>query len=227
MEIEGRNIECCTGVVFPPAKVYMVTSCAFCGPAHDDRWSFGGNRLQVKVEARLMAEVDSALRGVESVGLRTTGAFRSLAGKQDLLLLLLDNEKMRLDVWLYPLGHERRPFFYLSKTHPDVSRPELHGLESNARITQGNISKYSNTAWLENPSLAIQLCARFQSPRLRDDVRSLLSIYPERALDEPDALQILLGPSLEADMTSQLKVITAARKRLDADYGSTCFTGLR
>lgn len=71
-----------------------------------------------------MADVSVALRELESIGLGSTGALKSLASKHDLLLSLLDNEQMRLEVWLYPLDHEKRHFFPSanpSKLSPEVS----------------------------------------------------------------------------------------------------------
>ena len=63
-------------------------------------------------------------------------------------------------------------------------------------------------AWIEHPGLAIQLATRFASLRLATEVRSLLLRYPERALEEPDALQVLIGASLPTDVLFQLKVIS-------------------
>lgn len=58
-----------------------------------------------------MADVDTALRSLELVGSRNIGSLKSLVGKQELLLQLLENEQMRLIVWLYPLDHEKRHVF--------------------------------------------------------------------------------------------------------------------
>ena len=68
------------------------------------------------------------------------------------------------------------------------------------------LSSILTTAWVENPGLAVQLTTRFASLKLANDVRSLLLKYPERALGEPDALQILIGASLPTDVSFQLKV---------------------
>ncbi len=62
------------------------------------------------------------------------------------------------------------------------------------------------TAWAESPALAIQLLARFQSAKLAYDVRWLLINFPDKALGQPDALQILLGETLPNDISFQLKV---------------------
>ena len=76
-----------------------------------NRWSFGGNRLQIKAETRLMTEVMNALHSVSTFFARASGCLQSLTAKQDLLFVLLENEQVRLDVWLYPLDHERRHLF--------------------------------------------------------------------------------------------------------------------
>lgn len=61
-------------------------------------------------------------------------------------------------------------------------------------------------AWAEHPGLAIQLITRFRSQKLANDVRWLLLNFPERAIGEPDALQILIGSSMSAELLFQLKV---------------------
>jgi phosphatidylinositol 4-kinase len=68
------------------------------------RWSFGGNRLQLKAEMRLMADVASALLNVRPIGLKSVGPLTSLLPKEELLTVLLENEQTRLTVWLNPLG---------------------------------------------------------------------------------------------------------------------------
>lgn len=70
-----------------------------------------------------MADVEAALRAVASIGSMGMGALQCLTTKDDLLLLLLENEQMRLVVWLYPLDHERRHIF--SSNHAGHSPPEV------------------------------------------------------------------------------------------------------
>lgn len=72
------------------------------------------------------------------------------------------------------------------------------------------------TAWNEHPNIAIQLTVRFPFTRLTQDVRNHLLDASEGAVDEPDALQILLGPSLPIDIVAQLKV------RICVDLLSKC-----
>ena len=93
--------------------------------AESSRWSFGGNRLQIKAEVQLLADVEAALRAVSVLFAKTTGKLQSLAGKQELLQLLLEDEQTRLVVWLYPLDHERRRIFssgHNGKVPSDVSQ---------------------------------------------------------------------------------------------------------
>lgn len=208
MEIKGYDVKRWAGMVLPPAKVCIP------GSLHNDllinySWSFGGNRLQIKAETRLMEDVYVALRAVSSIGLATIDTLHSIGSKQELLLALLDHEQIRLEVWLYPLDHERRhilPSLHFRKPNSEVSEQNQPMFEGKTYGLQGIYSSHLKTAWLEHPGLAIQLSARFQSTKLRDEVRSLLSSSPERALDEPDALQILLGSNLEIATSHNLKV---------------------
>ena len=59
---------------------------------------------------------------------------------------------------------------------------------------------------MESASLAVQLLKRFHSPRLEKEIRWLLLNFPEKAIEEPDALQLLLGSKLPMDVTFQLQV---------------------
>lgn len=71
------------------------------------KWSFGSNLLQIKTEIRLITDVISAVKAVGFIGAHSVGTFRSLQAlqsKEQLLLLLLENEQSRLTVWVYPLS---------------------------------------------------------------------------------------------------------------------------
>lgn len=72
------------------------------------RWSFGGNRLQIKAEDKILDDVLSALKGVADIAAQTSGAYKSLQSKQELTQLLIENERSRLRVWLFPLEPERK-----------------------------------------------------------------------------------------------------------------------
>lgn len=68
------------------------------------KWSFGGNRLQLKAEARLLADVSQALKTVPITGNIPLPLSKSLQAKESLLQVLMESEHSRLTVWLYPLG---------------------------------------------------------------------------------------------------------------------------
>lgn len=153
----------------------------FCNPPV---WSFGGNRVQVKAEVVVLQDVLSMLTGTRAVG--TTGPSGKNTNDQKLSLLeaLLHSEIGRLNVWLHPLGstgHDGSP--------------------------SANIASYARTAWAEDPSLAIQLTVRFSSEQLHRDVRFLLCNFPDKALHEPNAIDVLLGDALPQDLSFQLKYL--------------------
>jgi len=64
---------------------------------------------------------------------------------------------------------------------------------------------------VENPSLAVHLAQHFNSTIVTSELRWLLLNFPEKVLDEPDALEMLLGSSLPNDVSFQLKVLLASK----------------
>lgn len=158
------------------------------------RWSFGSNRLQVKAEVKVLNDVLSSLRNMNTIGARASVSLAPLESKQELLVELLDQELGRLTVWITPLGSDSRGLL-----------PQGHsGSTSKESISSGLLS----TAWNEDPRLAVQLATRFpQSDKLRQDIRWYLLREPEQAIHEPDALYILLGSSIPSDVKMQLKYL--------------------
>lgn len=156
---------------------------------HPPRWSYGGNRLQIKTEDKILQDVDAMLKSTSSTGITAPGSRSSLEAKQQLLQFLIDNERTRLKVWLSPLEVDRRSH-RSSRAPPEATASALLRL-----------------AWAESPSLAMQLAVRFPSVKIQNDIRWLLLNFPEKALDIPDALEIILGPSLPHDVSFQLKYL--------------------
>lgn len=170
-------------------------------------WTFGGNRLQVKAEVTILRDVRQALKDVSFIGANATANLRSLQPREELLLLLLENEQLRLSVWLFPL-HEPSGI-YAPETHAKGAnevRNEFHVPRLLTLTKKATLLNLVQTAWSESPSLAIQLATRFQSQKLHHEVRSLLLRYPAKAIHEPEALPMLFGGSLPYDVQSQLKV---------------------
>ena len=147
-------------------------------------WSFGGNRLQMKAELQLMQDVIVLLRSVGSIGNSTSANRKDTADKQALLVALLEDEISRLDVWLHPMSNT---------SHSPQSD---HGPTNLAR-----------TAWAEDASLAIHLVTRWPNDDMRKNVRFMLMNFPQKALSEPNGIDLLLGDSLPSDVSFQLKYL--------------------
>ena len=58
-----------------------------------------------------MADVETALSSITSIGSNATPTLQCLALKQDLLIRLLEHEQTRLQVWLFPTQHDRKHRF--------------------------------------------------------------------------------------------------------------------
>jgi phosphatidylinositol 4-kinase len=88
------------------------------------KWSYGGNKLQVKAEVQLLADVVSAVQNITPIGRKMLPSMQSLQAKQDLLTHLLQNEMTRLNVWLSPLGQDTPSTTYGQQGKAnDVSTP--------------------------------------------------------------------------------------------------------
>ncbi|KAB5580782.1 hypothetical protein GE09DRAFT_1183023 [Coniochaeta sp. 2T2.1] len=154
-------------------------------------WSFGSNMLQLKTEIRLISDVIAALKGTSAIGAVGVPGIKSLQPKEQLLILLLESEQAKLAVWVYPLSEPAKSQFAVGHT--------------NKLAIEHTLAPLVRTAWAESPSLAIELTNRFQYPRIQKEVRWLLLNFPDKAINEPEALAVLLGGSLPEDVSFQLK----------------------
>ncbi|KAL4933603.1 1-phosphatidylinositol 4-kinase STT4 [Aspergillus undulatus] len=184
-----RHCTCFDNVTLWRLK-HQTLSAALSWFKHPPRWSYGGNRLQLKAEDKILNDVIAALADASNAGSATRWPYTSLQAKQDLLQVLLENERLRLKVWLFPLDPDRKH---------NVSQSPL-----SKHLTEENMLRI---AWAESPGLAIQLATRFSSPKISQDLRKLLLIFPEKAIDEPSSLEILFESTLPADVSSQLKYL--------------------
>jgi phosphatidylinositol 4-kinase A len=148
-------------------------------------WSFGGNRIQLKAEVKVMQDILITLQNAKHIGASTSANRRSLQQRQELLEVLLANEINRLNVWLHPV---EGPNAYRTMSEPNL----------------GNLVK---VAWTEDPRLAVHLATRFPSEQVRRDVRFLLLNFPDKVLSEADAVELLLGEALPQDVSFQLKYL--------------------
>lgn len=81
----------------------------------------------------------------------------------------------------------------------DLSDPRLIAISQ-------SITSFLRLAWTESPGLAIQLATRFPSAKMQSDVRWLILNFPEKAIPEASALEIMFESSLPSDVNFQLKV---------------------
>ena len=158
--------------------------------ANQPRWTFGGNRLQAKAEIDLIGEIEKALEEFHSVSSLDVDNLSSLATKQDLLVRLLEDERSRLFVWLFPLG------------------PPLNHTMRPERLPISSFSPQSLVAaWDENPSLAIQIALRAQSPSVTKEVRNFILRTPVKVINQPEAIQMVLDDKLSKEVNSQLRFL--------------------
>ncbi|KAI0136411.1 phosphatidylinositol 3 [Xylariales sp. AK1849] len=157
------------------------------------KWSFGSNILQLKTEVRLISDVMTALKGIGFIAAHAVGAYKGLHQKEQLLQILLESEQARLNVWIHPLGDPGQKADIM--TH--------HG----QKMLEVSLNPLIRTAWTESPSLAIELVSRFSFPSVHNDVRWLLMNFTAKAVDEPEALPILLQGALPVDVRDQLKYL--------------------
>ncbi|KAG0096965.1 phosphatidylinositol-4- kinase [Podila epicladia] len=175
------------------------------------RWSFGGNRMISKNEARVMREFGQALEQDKIYWTRYFPAFRisnnyvftdnmnrdAIVRKHTqcrrLLSLLTENELNRLGVWTIPL-------VLSGATAPEVSVHEKSFSDEGWR----NMVRF---AWNESPTLAIQLMSRFKNIVIASELSRLLACDPYAAVHDADAIQILLGEGAFRYATAQLKYL--------------------
>lgn len=158
-----------------------------------------------------MADIEAALQSIASFCDRPQRSLRSLSVKQELLVVLLENEQNRLLVWLHPLDHERKrllPTLHSRQGPSEVSHT-LNLLARTRQLTlcsQTLLSQVLPEAWYENPRLALYLASRFPSTRLYNEVRAFVLKHPDKVVEQPDALHILIGAAMPLDVSTQLKV---------------------
>lgn len=158
------------------------------------KWSFGSNMLQIKTEVRLILDVMVALKGIPNIAASPVGSFKALQQKEQLLQLLLESEQARLNVWVHPLG--------------DLGARADVMTHQGQRALELALNPLIRVAWAESPSLAIELVSRFSNfHSVQSEVRWLLLNFASKAIDEPEALPILLGGELPGDVRDQLKYL--------------------
>lgn len=150
----------------------------------------------------------NALHHVQGIGSNDATSRVSLRSKQNLLEMLIASEQTRLMVWLFPLDHGTRQHFSAGQRQQaprEVGYPEAFDVSVTDEMKASLIGLLP-TAWQESPALAISLTQRFTSLPLTDPIRRLILDDPRSVLGSATALEIMLGSSLQGDVSSQLKV---------------------
>ncbi|KAF3186191.1 phosphatidylinositol-4- kinase [Orbilia oligospora] len=157
---------------------------------YQPRWSYGGNKMQLRAEGLVMKEVALAIQGLSAVGNATV---KSLELKQELLLLLLENEQARVSTWITPLDAPRK-------------QAPVPGIVPR-QVSDVTLVTLLQTAWNENPALAIQMIGRFPSKRYEAEVRKMMLAFPEKVVKIPEALYYIFGDKLPLDVNFQLRYL--------------------
>ena len=174
------------------------------------RYSFGSNMLQVKTELGLLGDVIAAMKLVTPISSHTLGHnIRAMQFREQLLMMLLDNEHDRLAVWKDPMSL--------------VPKAPNFGTNMPKAQLEQTLVPLVRTAWAQNPCLAVALATRFPLPRVYNQIRWLLLNHPAMAVDEPEALSILFGGQMADDVNFlQLKVCSFHVGDVGEGFRATC-----
>lgn len=135
----------------------------------------------------MLVDVESALVAIASIGSKATRSLQSLTIKHDLLVRLLDDEHMRLHVWLTPLDHEPRRLM-----------PSLHSHNS---VTDVSIVRHTNSQQillLTSKRQLRRLCSRQLGPKvlaLPFKLQSAFNLHPCHGKSANCCLSLLRGQS--------------------------------
>lgn len=116
------------------------------------RWSFGGNRLQLKAEVRLLQEVRHGAKNIVISSDKSTSKLKELQLKVDLLDLLLDSELAKLMVWLYPLDEPRKSHTAMPMSKAAIEVSTLREFQDLVRLIVTGISSQSRAGRMERKS---------------------------------------------------------------------------
>ncbi|KAF9355629.1 phosphatidylinositol-4- kinase [Mortierella sp. AD094] len=120
------------------------------------------------------------------------GIVRKHTQSRRLLSLLTENELNRLGVWSTPLVQ--------TGTNPGINTQEKSYSDEAWRTMV-------RFAWGVSPSLALQLMTRFKNSAIPSEIGQLLASDPFAAVNDSDAIQILLGEGTFRYSAAQLKYL--------------------
>ncbi|KAF9550420.1 phosphatidylinositol-4- kinase [Mortierella hygrophila] len=184
------------------------------------RWSFGGNRLLSRTETRVMKEFAAALEqdkilldtilssakdqaGTQAANyvfaekLTRDAIIRKHTQSRRLLSLLTENELNRLGVWTTPIA----------VGGANASNGNGYDNAQEKSYSEESWRNMVRFAWSISPSLAFQLMSRFKNNIIPSELGQLLAIDPFAAVNDSDAIQILLGEGTFRYSAAQLKYL--------------------
>ncbi|KZT60454.1 hypothetical protein CALCODRAFT_119134 [Calocera cornea HHB12733] len=175
-------------------------------------WSFGGDRVQIDADIKILQEFS---RVIHTDGIRgdhlTTSLSTSHPGfcmpgasslaeyavqhknRNELLRLLVENEIQRLIVWVNPTN--------------DLKREQDQPATMEKSLLEPMWAQAVRTAWKIDPAIAVHMGERFKSPSVHSEIGRLVRAQPKEAVDIPEALPFLLGDQLQTGNRASLKYI--------------------
>ncbi|CCG82086.1 Putative uncharacterized protein [Taphrina deformans PYCC 5710] len=142
------------------------------------RWAFGSDVGQMKVDRQLMVAILASIQSDPSYARYTPG------GKEQLLIILLEQEISRIDLWLDPMVPKRT-----------------------TQVDAGLVQSCLASAWQSNPAVAISLAQRFSMPSLYQAIRQYILRRPWQCLKNQYAAEYILGSSLASDAREAFKYL--------------------
>ncbi|KAK9458076.1 hypothetical protein V1511DRAFT_465025 [Dipodascopsis uninucleata] len=151
-------------------------------------YPFGGNRLQLKSEFRLLLEVFEL---VKSLTIKGPEKALFIDAKQDLLLQFLDSEVYAMSIWLDPLQFV--PYRQLKAIIPKKS------FEPSTTM--------AIVAWQVDPALSVYYAKRFKNPEVDTQLRQLMIADTSKVVHVSDALSYLIGSKVSSDTSPELRYL--------------------
>lgn len=166
------------------------------------QWSFGSNKVQLDADVKLLVEFLDAVQhdvpkdafNVSSLDSAAPSAMNAnLKALKQLLALLLENEIIRLNVWVNPTHDAKRGTDHLNTLERSYSETTWLQLV--------------RTAWTIDPAIAIHMATRFKSRIVSMEVTRLVRSHTKEALGIPEAVKFLVGERLDHTLSRDLRYL--------------------
>lgn len=128
--------------------------------------------------------------------------------QHQLLRLLVENEIIRLNVWLNPTNDPKSgaDFAGVEKTFYDVRIQIRYSRDRvDTTLLQDTWIQMTRAAWKIDPMVAVHMAERFKANAVQREVTRLVKANAKEAMDIPEALKFLLEGNISG-IKPQLKV---------------------